>query len=66
MTPEAEKRLKWIQPYEKTQDAGLVCRRVGISRPTLRKCYYESGIDGLNDQSKRLYNSPNTNLHQNS
>jgi len=30
-------RLGWIQLYEETNDAGLVCRRCGISRPTLRK-----------------------------
>lgn len=66
MTPEAKKRLKWIQLYEKTQDAGLVCRRVGISRPTLRKWlkrYQESGIDGLNDRSRKPHNSPNTKLN---
>ena len=55
-------RLKWIKLYENTYDAGFVCRRCGISRPTLRKWYrrYEElGIDGLKDQSKRPDNSPN-------
>ena len=30
-------RLTWVQMYERTGDAGLTCRRCGISRPTLRK-----------------------------
>ncbi len=30
-------RLKWVRLYEETGNAGLVCRRCGISRPTLRK-----------------------------
>ena len=55
-------RLKWIKLYEDTQDVGFVCRRCGISRPTLRKWYRrykELGIDGLKSQSKRPNNSPN-------
>ncbi len=31
------KRLKWVKMYKETGDFGLVCRRCGISRPTLRK-----------------------------
>ena len=30
-------RLGWVQMYQQTQNAGQVCRRCGISRPTLRK-----------------------------
>ena len=30
-------RLNWVHLYEETGDAGYVCRRCGISRPTLRK-----------------------------
>lgn len=55
-------RLKWVKLYEDTQDAGFVCRRCGISRPTLRKWYRrykELGIDGLNDQNRRPKHSPN-------
>ena len=62
MKPEIQKRLGWIQLYEKTGDAGLVCRRCGISRPTLRKWikrYRASGIAGLESQSRRPKNSPN-------
>ncbi|MBV8885445.1 MAG: helix-turn-helix domain-containing protein [Chroococcidiopsidaceae cyanobacterium CP_BM_RX_35] len=42
--------------YRQTQNAGLVCRRGGISRPTLRKWirrYEQLGIEGLKDQSHR-------------
>lgn len=55
-------RLIWVKLYEQTGNAGLVCRRCGISRPTLRKWhkrYREQGIDGLQDQSRRPHNSPN-------
>ena len=63
MNKEIRKRLKWIQLYEETQNAGLVCLRCGISRPTLRKWlrrYEDQGLDGLNDVSKRPHNYPNT------
>jgi transposase InsO family protein len=54
-------RLRWVQLYEQTQDAGYVCRRCGVSRPTLRKWhrrYTELGIDGLNEVSRRPHASP--------
>lgn len=41
--------------------AGLVCRRCGISRPTLRKWwkrYQAQSLDGLKSQSRRPHNSP--------
>jgi transposase InsO family protein len=47
--------------YETTHDAGLVCRRCGISRPTLRKWwnrYRTDGFEGLNDASRRPHRSP--------
>lgn len=62
MDKEISKRLKWVQLYEKTQNAGLVCRRCGISRPTLRKWlkrYKELGLEGLQESSRRPHNSPN-------
>ena len=40
-------RLGWVQLYEETQDAGYVCRRCGISRPTLRKWYRRYLENGL-------------------
>ena len=65
MNKEIKQRLTWIKLYEETQNAGLVCRRCGISRPTLRKWlkrYEESGLEGLKDVSKRPHSSPNTKI----
>jgi transposase InsO family protein len=48
-------RLKWVQLYQSTNDAGLVCRRCGISRPTLRKWwrrFQTDGEDGLHEHSR--------------
>ena len=58
-------RLQWVRLYEKTGDAGHVCRRCGISRPTLRKWnrrYIALGVDGLRDQSRRPHHSPNSKI----
>ena len=66
MDAQIKARLRWVKLYEKCQDAGHVCRRCGISRPTLRKWstrYQEKGIEGLNDQSKRPHSSPNQKLN---
>jgi transposase InsO family protein len=68
MKREIQQRLTWIKLYEDTKDAGFVCRRCGISRPTLRKWwkrYSELGIDGLVDQSKRPHSSPNAKINAN-
>lgn len=49
-------RLSWIRLYEQTKDFGLVCRRCGISRPTLRKWwrrYQAEGKTGLQERSRR-------------
>lgn len=65
MNKEIKQRLKWIELYEETNNAGLVCRRCGISRPTLRKWYKrykEKGLDGLQDVSRRPHSSPNTKI----
>ena len=67
MNKEIQQRLVWIKLFEDTNDAGLVCRRCGISRPTLRKWwkrYSEQGIEGLASQSKRPLSSPNTKVNQ--
>ncbi|OSM88881.1 BfpM-like protein, partial [Escherichia coli SHECO002] len=37
MNREIQQRLQWVKLYETSGDAGFVCRRCGISRPTLRK-----------------------------
>ena len=44
-----------------SKDAGLVCRRCGISRPTLRKWwhrYISQGLEGLEGLSKKPKSSP--------
>jgi transposase InsO family protein len=54
-------RLKWVQLYQNTNDAGLVCRRCGISRPTLRKWwrrFQSDGEDGLHELSRRPHKTP--------
>jgi len=37
MEREIKARLSWVKLYIQTENAGLVCQRCGISRPTLRK-----------------------------
>ena len=64
MTPAA--RLIWVQTYERTGNAGLTCRRCGVSRPTLRKWwrrYRAEGEAGLADRSRRPLNSPGRRVH---
>lgn len=61
MEREIRKRLSWVQLYLETRDAGFVCRRCGISRPTLRKWttrYQEDGFEGLKDRSRQPKRSP--------
>lgn len=62
MSSATKKRLLWVKLYQETGDAGLVCRKCGISRPTLRKWnrrYEQLGEDGLSDHSRRPLTSPN-------
>jgi transposase InsO family protein len=61
MENKIQARLKWVTLYERVEDAGFVCRRCGISRPTLRKWvrrYQQFGLDGLADHSRRPKKSP--------
>lgn len=61
MDDEIRKRLRWVQLYEELGNAGVVCLRCGISRPSLRKWwqrYRELGIDGLKEESRRPKTSP--------
>jgi transposase InsO family protein len=54
-------RLQWVRMYEATGDAGLTCRRCGISRPTLRlwaRRYHKSGEAALAGLSRRPKTSP--------
>lgn len=62
MDNDIRKRLRWVHLYEELGNAGIVCLRCGISRPTLRKWwsrYQERGLEGLQDQSRRPKLSPN-------
>ncbi len=62
MDKQIRQRLTWVEMYSECGDAGFVCRRCGISRPTLRKWarrYAAQGVEGLVDQSRRPHNSPN-------
>lgn len=57
-----DERLEWVEMFERTGHAGLVCDRFGISRPTLRKWvrrYQERGAIGLEETSRRPTSSPN-------
>lgn len=65
MNREIQQRLQWIRLYEETGDAGFVCRRCGISRPTLRKwwCRYQAdGEKGLVSHSRRPHSSPSAKI----
>jgi len=67
MESDIRARFRWIKLYEETEDAGLVCRRCGISRPTLRKWwgrYKEHGLRGLKSHSRRPKKSPATKIGQ--
>ena len=60
MDGEIQQRLQWVRLYEETGNVGLVCRRCGISRPTLRKWwkrYQQGGKDGLVNESLRPHHS---------
>lgn len=59
---DARTRLGWLKLYEEVGNAGLVCRRCGISRPTLRKGWRRDqaeGEAGLEARSRRPHTSPN-------
>jgi transposase-like protein len=58
---EIRRRGGWVQLFAETSDAGLVCRRCGISRPTLRKWWVRvqaQGMEGLTSRSRRPHESP--------
>lgn len=55
--------MKWVKLFQEHGDAGKVCLKCGISRPTLRKWvkrYREDGVDGLKDQGRKPLSPPNT------
>ena len=49
-------RWRWVEMYERTQNAALTCRRCGIAKATLlkwRRRYQGQGEAGLCSQSRR-------------
>lgn len=64
---ELRRRQVWVQLYAETKDVGLVCRRCGISRPTLRLWwgrFQTKGDAGLVSLSRRPHYSPRRVLDQ--
>lgn len=62
MTHKIKARLESVKLYEATKNAGFVCRRCGISRPTLPKWwrrFLKIGETGLIEISRRSHHSPN-------
>lgn len=58
-------RRKWVDLYATTKNAALVCRRCGISAPTLRQWwrrYQSEGEAGLCSHSRRPLHSPGRKL----
>jgi DNA-binding GntR family transcriptional regulator/transposase-like protein len=55
-------RLRWMQMFQETGSAALVCARFGISRPTFRKWwrrFQQNGPAGLEETSRVPATSPN-------
>jgi transposase-like protein len=49
-------RRIWVRTFHETQNAGITCRRCGITRPTLRKWvrrFEAQGEAGLHSRSRR-------------
>ncbi len=62
MTHKIKARLEWVKLYEETRNSGFVCRRCGISWPTLRTWwgrFQKIGEAGLIELSRRSHHSPN-------
>ena len=67
MDAEIRKRLRWIELYQQIGNAGVVCLKCGISRPTLRKWLRRfdlHGFDGLQEQSRKPLSSPASKVTQ--
>lgn len=61
MKAEVRMRLRWVQMYLQTGNAGVTCRRCGISQPTLRKWvrrFQQERLPGLKSRSRRPKRSP--------
>ena len=61
MEREERLRLSWVEAYARLKDAGAVCRRFGVARPTLRKWlrrFEAEGASGLCGRSRAPHHSP--------
>lgn len=66
MDKQIKARTRWVNLYLEAKDAGFVCRKCGISRPTLRKWhrrFLRDGLQGLIGKSKRPLSFPNQKLN---
>ena len=57
MDRDIQQLLKWLKLYEQSGDDGLLCRRCGISRTTLRKwwrLYQLNGTLAVSNHSRYL------------
>jgi transposase len=67
MNDQIKARLHWVNLFLDTKNAGLVCRRCGISRPTLRlwvNRYQEEGVQGLQSKSRRPKKTPERKVNE--
>lgn len=63
MDTEIRRRLRWVELFLRIGNCSIVCRKCGISRPTLRKWvrrFEDDGIEGLVAKSRRPKSSPAT------
>ena len=61
MDSDIRRRLLWVQLYQRIGNAGLLCRRCGVSHPTLGSAgrrFHEEGQAGLLSHSRRPVRSP--------
>jgi transposase InsO family protein len=65
MDIDAKRRTRWLALYIKSHSAAMVCRRCGISAPTLRKWvrrYISGGLMALESRTHRPIHSPGRKL----
>lgn len=65
MEADIRKRMTWIRLYQRIGTAGVVCRRCGVSRPTLRKWlrrYEQGGPEALVSRSRRPHTHPGSRI----
>ena len=58
LSPEAKKRLAWMDHYRKTRNAALTCRYFGISRKTFyawKRRYRPYRLESLEEKSRRPF-----------